>query len=132
MDMEFGPDGALYVLEYGNGWGASNDDAGLYRIDYVEGNRIPRSARPASANSGALPLTVNFDARASTDPDGDALTYAWDFDGDGTTDATGATASHTYTTAGHVPVARLTVTDAHGGSAVAELLRRGRQHPARR
>ena len=52
MDLEFGPDGALYVLEYGNGWGSSNDDAGLYRIDYVEGNRSPRVRATASANSG--------------------------------------------------------------------------------
>ena len=117
MDLEFGPDGALYVLEYGNGWGSSNDDAGLYRIDYVEGNRTPRVRATASANSGALPLTVQFDASASTDPDGDALTYSWDFDGDGTPDASGATVSHTYTTAGNFQ-ARVTVSDGQGASAV--------------
>ena len=44
MDMDFGPDGSLYVLEYGNGWGSSNDDSGIYRIDYVEGNRKPAVA----------------------------------------------------------------------------------------
>jgi glucose/arabinose dehydrogenase/PKD repeat protein len=117
MDLEFGPDGALYVLEYGNGWGSSNDDAGLYRIDYVEGNRTPRVRATASANSGALPLAVEFDASNTTDPDGDALQFSWDFDGDGTADAGGATVSHTYTTAGNFQ-ARVTVTDGQGGSAV--------------
>ena len=120
MDLEFGPDGSLYVLEYGNGWGSSNDDAGLYRIDYVEGNRQPRVRATASADSGALPLTVQFDASETTDPDGDTLQFAWDFDGDGDTDATGATASHTYTTAGDFQP-RVTVTDGHGGSAIQNL-----------
>jgi cytochrome c len=120
MDLEFGPDGSLYVLEYGNGWGSSNDDAGLYRIDHVEGNRTPLVSAETSTDSGALPLTVDFDATASTDPDGDALGYAWDLDGDGTDDATGATVSHTYTTAGSFEP-RLTVTDAHGASATTRL-----------
>ena len=35
MDMEFGPDGALYVLEYGDGYFAENPDAQLSRIDFV-------------------------------------------------------------------------------------------------
>ena len=120
MDLEFGPDGSLYVLEYGNGWGSSNDDAGLYRIDYVEGNRTPRVRADASADSGALPLEVEFDASGSTDPDGDELSYTWDFDGDGTADAGGATASHTYTTAGNFRP-RVTVTDEHGASGVQNL-----------
>ncbi|MFJ2034354.1 PQQ-dependent sugar dehydrogenase [Streptosporangium sp. NPDC087985] len=34
MDLEFGPDGSLYVLEYGDGFFRANPDAGLYRIDY--------------------------------------------------------------------------------------------------
>ena len=38
IDMEAGPDGRLYILEYGTGWYAQNPDAGLSRIDY---NPIP-------------------------------------------------------------------------------------------
>ena len=32
IDLELGPDGALYVLEYGTGWFAKNPDAGLSRL----------------------------------------------------------------------------------------------------
>jgi glucose/arabinose dehydrogenase len=118
MDMKFGADGALYVLAYGNGWGANNDDAGLYRVSYAPGNRRPAVKARADKDSGPAPLTVNFDAGETTDPDaGDTLTYSWDFDSDGTPDATGAKVSHTYTTAGSV-VARLQVTDSHGGTSV--------------
>ena len=34
IDMEMGPDGRLYVLEYGKAWFAKNPDAGLSRIDF--------------------------------------------------------------------------------------------------
>jgi len=36
IDMELGPDGHLYILEYGLGWFSKNKDSGLYRIDYKE------------------------------------------------------------------------------------------------
>ena len=41
MDMEFGPDGALYVIEYGDGFFAENPDAQLSKINFVRGNRTP-------------------------------------------------------------------------------------------
>lgn len=34
IDMELGPNGQLYVLEYGKAWFAKNADAGLSRIEY--------------------------------------------------------------------------------------------------
>ena len=34
IDMELGPDGRLYVLQYGKAWFAKNADAGLSRIDF--------------------------------------------------------------------------------------------------
>ncbi len=35
MDLHFGPDGALYVIEWGSGFGGNNADSGIYRIDYT-------------------------------------------------------------------------------------------------
>ncbi|MFC7725283.1 ThuA domain-containing protein [Nocardioides sp. GCM10028917] len=114
--LQFGPDGALYMIEWGSGFNGNNADSGVYRIDYVEGNRAPVARATADKTSGAAPLTVQFDGSASFDADtGDAtgLTYAWDFNGDGTVDATTAKASHTYANAGNF-TAKLTVTDADG------------------
>ena len=94
MDMKFGPDGSLYVLAYGNGWGANNDDTGLYRVDYAAANRTPAIKASADKDSGGAPLTVNFDAtRLDRSRPGDTLSYAWDFTSDGTTDATTAKAT---------------------------------------
>lgn len=35
IDLEVGPDGRIYALEYGTGWYTQNPDAGLARIDFV-------------------------------------------------------------------------------------------------
>ena len=55
-------------------------------------------------------------AATATDADGDALTYTWDLDGDGTFESSGQNPAFTYTTAGvFSPV--LKVTDARGATA---------------
>lgn len=64
----------------------------------------------ATPATGEAPLVVSFDASGSSDPDGTISNYEWDFENDGTVDATGVTATHTYTTEG-VFAAVLTVTD---------------------
>jgi glucose/arabinose dehydrogenase/regulation of enolase protein 1 (concanavalin A-like superfamily) len=110
IDSEFGPDGSLYVLDWGGGFGRDNPNSGLYRVDYVSGSRSPTAVIDASPDSGHAPLTVQFDGSGSSDPEGEAITYEWDFDGDGTVDATGETAEFTFTENG-VYDARLTVTD---------------------
>jgi hypothetical protein len=121
MDMEFGPDGSLYVLEYGDGFFRQNPDAGLYRIQYAAGNKSPQGRIDADKTSSSeAPLTVQFSAARSSDPDGDALTYDWDFDGDGTFDATGVSASHTYTALGQYS-ARLRVSDGKGKFALSSV-----------
>ncbi|MEX6686576.1 ThuA domain-containing protein [Danxiaibacter flavus] len=87
IDMDLGPDGRLYILEYGNGWFTKNADAGLVRIDYNGGNRAPKIAGiTVDKTSGTLPLTVNIAVEAK-DPERDALTYIWTL-GDGTTKET--------------------------------------------
>jgi glucose/arabinose dehydrogenase len=124
MDLEFGPDGALYVLEYGDGYFAENPDAQLSRIDHIGegGNRSPQPAIEATPTVGDDPLTVSFSGAGTTDPDGDLVRYQWDFDSDGVVDAEGKEASHTYTDPG-VYRAALTVTDVGG-------LHRGRRASA--
>jgi glucose/arabinose dehydrogenase/PKD repeat protein/type 1 glutamine amidotransferase len=112
FEAHFGPDGSLYVIDFGEGSGTgrggSNEGAGIYRIDYVADGRPPIAKISASPESGAAPLTVKFSGAGSTSPDGAPITYAWDFDGDGTTDSTEAEPTHTYTTKGQFS-ARLTV-----------------------
>ncbi|MEW9549785.1 PQQ-dependent sugar dehydrogenase [Nonomuraea sp. NPDC050783] len=118
MDLEFGPDGALYVLEYGDGYFSENPDAQLSRIDYIgnTGNHTPVPAAAASVTAGHAPLTVAFTSAGTTDADGDRLRYAWDFDADGRVDSRSPQASYTYRENGSY-AATLRVTDEHGMSA---------------
>lgn len=115
MDMEFGPDGALYVLEYGDGFFAENPDAQLSRIDFIGpgGNHSPVPAISATPTNGSAPLEVAFSSAGTEDPDGDRLRFAWDFDGDGDVDSNQPNATHTYPEDG-VYRATLTVTDVGG------------------
>ncbi|MCW2876696.1 MAG: hypothetical protein JWQ95_796 [Sphaerisporangium sp.] len=120
MDIKFGPDGALYLIEWGSGFGGNNTDSGIYRIDYVQGNRAPTAKAKADKTSGPAPLAVQFSSAGSADPDGTPITYAWDFDGDGTVDSTEANPAHTYSATGNF-TAVLTVKDAGGKTATANV-----------
>jgi len=68
----------------------------------------------ASPSAGPSPLQVTLDASGSSDPDGDALLFAWDF-GDGSPTQGGAAVTHTYMTDGPFD-AVLTVSDGRGGA----------------
>ena len=116
MDMAFGPDGALYVLDYGTG----SDNQALVRVEYIGGgNRNPVALASADRTSGPAPLTVNFSSAGSSDPEGGALTYLWTF-GDGTT-STAANPAKTYTANGtYTPTLR--VTDPTGLTGTASLV----------
>jgi cytochrome c len=114
MDMAFGPDGSLYVLDYGSGsYTGGAPDSALYKINYVQGSRAPIAKASATPNNGTAPLTVRFSSEGSHDPDGEPLAYAWDFDGNGTVDSTEANPTHVYTQTGNY-TARLTVSDVGG------------------
>ncbi len=103
------------------------DDSGLaampytVAVDVAKVNRAPR-ADPGGPYSGVAGVPVAFDGAASADPDGDALTYAWQF-GDGTT-GTGPVVQHAYAATGAYEVA-LTVSDglASDGAATATTIR---------
>ncbi|MEV6834042.1 PQQ-dependent sugar dehydrogenase [Streptomyces sp. NPDC051133] len=94
MDMAFGPDGALYVLDYGTSWFGGDDNSGLYRIENATDGHSPVARAVADRTSGQAPLKVAFSSAGSSDQDGDALTYSWDF-GDGAT-STAADPTHKY------------------------------------
>ena len=112
VDIGFGPDGSLYYVGFGAGR--------LYRIGFVDGsNRQPVATASTTVDSGEAPLAVTFDASASFDPDGDALTFAWDF-GDGTR-GSGRVVTHDY--AAGAFEASLTVSDSEGANGVAPGIR---------
>lgn len=79
MDMVFGEDGSLYILEYGESWNTRNMDAQLNRISFVSGNRAPTARITANKSVGAAPLTVNFSGEGSVDLEGDPMKYIWSF-----------------------------------------------------
>ncbi|MFC9627928.1 PQQ-dependent sugar dehydrogenase [Streptomyces mirabilis] len=121
MDMAFGPDGALYVLDYGTAWFGGDENSGLYRIENATDGHSPVAQAAADRTSGQAALKVSFSSAGSSDADGDALTYSWDF-GDGGT-STAANPSHKYKTNGTY-TATVTAKDATGrtGSASVQIV----------
>jgi PKD repeat protein/glucose/arabinose dehydrogenase len=106
VQVEQGPDGALYYPDFGGGR--------IMRIAYVGANQAPGAVATANPDNGPAPLTVDFDGGGSSDPDGDPITYAWDLDGDGQYDDSNAVSpTHTYNAEGNYS-ASLKVTDDKG------------------
>ena len=105
MDAEFGPDGALYMLDYGSGFFTLHENQKLIRIAYTGGPATPvPTASAASIQSS--PLTVQFNGSQSG-----GVAWEWDF-GDGNT-STEADPQHTYSQVDDY-TATLTVTYADG------------------
>jgi PKD repeat protein len=92
----------------------SNSDAVQVVVD---GNMPPVVNFTYSPSQPRIYETVTFTDR-STDPEGDAMTYEWDFDNNGVVDSTARNPTYQYTVPGNYTV-RLTVTDSRGASATA-------------
>ena len=100
VQLSQGPDGNIYKLTFYPGT--------LSVIAPSGGNRSPVADINPSTIAGLGPLTVNFDSTKSSDPDGDELSYLWDF-GDGNS-STDASPTHIFTVNGTYNVS-LTISD---------------------
>ena len=97
----------------GDGNGNARRDIGAFEY----GRNAPVAAVTASKDAAAPGESITFDGSASADPDpGESISFAWTFDDGGS--ATGATASHAFSTAGPHS-ATLTVTDPVGRTGTA-------------
>jgi PKD repeat protein len=102
-----------HVVEYGSTDNAGNEEP-TQSVEFEilgDGENAPPviDSITADPDEGISPLEVDFSAAVS-DPDGDELTYSWDFDGDGTEDSTEESPTHIYTLPGEYE-AELTVSD---------------------
>ena len=113
VDFEAGPNGDMYYLA----WSGSGPGQ-LRHIRFVEGNRPPVTQASATPGGGLAPLSVQLSSAGSSDPDGDAVSFAWDFGDGGTSDE--ANPMHVYTQDGAYQ-ARLTVSDPAGAVSSAVL-----------
>jgi uncharacterized repeat protein (TIGR01451 family) len=110
VDLKIGPGGDLFYVDFNGGT--------IRRIEYSSTNQPPIATATASPRSGPAPLQVSFNGSGSSDPEGGALTYSWDLDGNGSFgDATTVTPTFTYQTPGTYQ-AVLRVTDPQGASAL--------------
>ncbi|CAN5439575.1 hypothetical protein BH23BAC1_BH23BAC1_15830 [soil metagenome] len=120
IDMEFGPDGALYILEYGDTWFAQNDDSRIIKIEFNPGNRKPVVQLAANQTAGAAPLTVGFSSTGSFDHDKDQISYKWYFTDHDSDQSSEPNPEFTFSKPGIYNTV-LTVTDAMGASSSQEL-----------
>jgi len=108
MDAKFGPDGALYLLDYGGGFFSVHPNQKLVRVTYQGGGPTPATTTSSVAVQNKA-LTHRFDGLKAG-----GVSWAWDF-GDGAT-STEANPTHTYKRVGPY-TAKLTVTYADGETA---------------
>ncbi|MFG1992682.1 ThuA domain-containing protein [Actinoplanes sp. NPDC048988] len=108
MDAKFGPDGALYMLDYAGGFFSLHPNQKLIRITYQGGAPTPAPTATAVAVQDK-PLTYAFSGSRSG-----GLSYKWTF-GDGGT-STEANPRHTYARVGTYE-ATLVITYAGGQTA---------------
>ena len=88
IDIEVGPGGDLfYTTLFGPEFGPGS----VHRISYFSGNQPPVARLEVDKARAPGPLSASFDAGASSDADGDPLSYEWDLEGDGSFEAATAT-----------------------------------------
>lgn len=123
IDMKFGPEGDLYVLEYGSTWFKKSTNSQLVRIEYNAGNRKPVAVASADKLGGNVPFSVKLSAKGTRDFDRDVLRYKWvitDDKGTVTQTLTQANPVVNFTKKG-VYTATLTASDPSGASSTKSL-----------
>ena len=115
-DIIMGPNGDMFMLEYGTVWFSQNPDARLIHLTYTAGNRKPLAVVESDKKVGAAPLTVQLNSNKSKDFDGDKLTYEWFIDDATTPISTDPSFTHTFEQSGE-HIAKLVITDPSGEQA---------------
>lgn len=131
IDMEFGPDGSLYILAYGQDYFLNNPDARLFKIEYAPGNRLPVPELYVDEADGAAPHSVSLSAYYSYDydPADSTLSYFWQLTQDSVVEDSGVEVCFTYEQPG-VYHPKLLVVDQAGDTAIAEAeIRVGNEPP---
>ena len=115
MDAKFGPDGALYMLDYGGGFFSLTSNQKLIRIIYQGGPATPNpNHASARAVAPSKPKTIAFSSAKAG-----GVAWEWDF-GDGSEPSYEPNPTHTYAKFGTYQ-ATLKVTYADGEQATAKI-----------
>jgi len=108
--------GALYYIDI---------YTGIHKISYVGGgNRAPQAVASCDISYGSTPLAVQFTGDTSSDPEGQPLSFRWNF-GDSSATATIANPLHVFIAPLGVPTrynVTLTVTDSAGATNSTQLI----------
>lgn len=119
IDATFDADGVLYILDYGETWGANKDSA-LLKITYVRGNLPPVAKASVSPASGRESLEITLSAEGSRDPENAALKYTWTLQPGARELGSGATLKTTIAAPGNY-VAELRIEDPSGAVGTASV-----------
>lgn len=112
------PNGDVVVVDFLTGADYSGPGR-VVKYTYTASNRAPLASATIAQEELAPGAVAELDASGSTDPDSDPLTFAWDFDGNGSVDSTDVSPSWTTPTTPGVYTPKVTVTDPLGRSATA-------------
>lgn len=116
IDMKFGPDGDLYVLEYGSAWFRGNENAQVKKIEFNGGNRKPIVHAAADRVASALPMEIKLSSEGTVDYDKDELKYEWRIKSDGFDQVFAEANPVVKLDKQGIYNVTLTVTDSHGAS----------------